>query len=136
MDTLFALRDELCADPNLQPYELKIRTAFNLAMVKQRDLIDKLCEFVAFYEGKVRECETKVTLFEPVCQKMVKCVEDALNSDELPQEAAKFIIFHQEQILETLQACETVSAIDARKDGRAAYVRVFTAIVKALQLTS
>jgi hypothetical protein len=138
MDTLFSLRDELCSDPNLQPYELKIRTAFSLAMVKQRPFIDKLCGFVAFYEAKLLESETKASLFEPVCQKMIACIQEALNADDGPlQEGAKFLIYYQQQILETLLACEAVKAVEAglgRFDGRAMYLRVFIAVAKALQI--
>ena len=141
MDTLFSLRDELCSAPNLQPYELKIRTAFSLAMVKQRPFIDKLCGFVAFYEAKLLESETKASLFEPVCQKMIACIQEALNADDGPlQEGAKFIIYYQQQILETLLSCEAVQAnlsegSPASQTGRAMYLRVFIAVAKALMIS-
>lgn len=141
MDTLFSLRDELCSDPNLQPYELKIRTAFSVAILKQRPFIDKLCGFVAFYEAKLLESETKASLFEPVCQKMIACIQEALDADDgALQEAAKFIIYYQEQILETLLACEVVQVnlnkqcLEQSTTGRAMYLRVFIAVAKALQI--
>ena len=136
MDTLFSLRDELCSDPNLQPYELKIRTAFSVAILKQRPFIDKLCGFVAFYEAKLLESETKASLFEPVCQKMIACIQEALDADDgALQEAAKFIIYYQEQILETLLACEvSKQCLEQSTTGRAMYLRVFIAVAKALQI--
>jgi hypothetical protein len=61
-----------------------------------------------------------------------------LNADDGPlQEGAKFLIYYQQQVLETLLSCEIVQVNlnGASFDGRAMYLRVFIAVAKALQIS-
>lgn len=131
MDALMNLRDEVC--DKLPDHSLKIRVGFGVALVKQRDLIDKVNQFVDFYEQKLATLEDPKrieALFEPVCKKVLQVINTALESGELPQDVAKFMIFHKPEIQEVLQSLP----VSSRPTGREVLLNVLRVILDALVL--
>lgn len=131
METLMNLRDEVCT--KLPENSLKIRIAFNVALVKQRDLIDKVNAFVDFYEQKLAQSQDPKrteALFEPVCKKILQTINSALESGDIPQDAAKFLILHKPEITEVLKALPACSS----PTGREVLLNVMRIVLDALVL--
>lgn len=130
METLNSLRDDICQHPKLARFDVRIRVGYSIALVKQPDFIAKVARFIDFYETK----ERNPALFLPVGQKIMNSVNEALEDGTIPQDAAKFVIFHKEEIREVLRDIEQEKKEVENHTSKGILLKVLSAVVEALNI--